>query len=1466
MKKSHNRIWISALLALAVLPYAEAATIRMAGGEWQLGSQVVATNFVVDAGAQLNGTGTVYSAMTVRGSISPGTSLTDVATLSISSNLTFDGGQFLCYAAASNSLDLLIVAGTVSGVGTVAISRAGGALPDQEVIVQGAPSSDYNSFAASPAAGWLLGESGSLDLWIGSIPSMEILGTNGAAVASGEAADLVKGTKMDPALPGSVTIHTLSLTNNGNAALNIANVQTNGADASLFAISSLPASLPVDSAVTFTVTYSPIAPGSHSVSLVVSNNSPTNPYTLNLAGSCYAISTNNGPFMGGNTLTITNGNFGTITNVLIGSSSATIVGSGTSWVTLAMPATGSSGMKDITVQTSDNGDTILMGAYTVNPSGILNTVVPSSGSWTGGYPVVLSGTNFGNGSDVTNVTLCGFQVASIDSQSATQVVVTAGTGGAVGIGEVRLQSVSYGDTYNPNSFEYLRETQAALGFTPSTPQAYATTNPLSTTGGTGTGVVSYAVSSGPGLIVSGSNVTATAGSGNIILVATKAQDGFYYETATTATVVAVKANQAISFAPIPDQETTNQVGLSATSGSGLSVSFAVGSGSAVIAGGTNLSFTGDGNVSIVAAQGGDANWNAAPPVTNTFLVTKAMASVFLLDLAQTYDGTARTVTATSMPAGLTVEITYDGAATAPSNAATYAVTGTVNDVIYQGVSTGSLVVAKADQTITFTGIADQLTTNEVGLAATASSSLPVSFAVASGPAAIAGGTNLTFSTSGQVSIAASQAGNGDWNAAPDMTNLFQVTKTVAPVFLLDLAQVYDSTARTITATTMPAGLTVEFTYDSLSWAPTNAGSYAVTGTVNDLMYQGVSNGTLVVDRGVDTITFSATNQVYDGTARAVTAVAGSGSSVAVTYDGAVPAPVPVGIYAVTGIVDTANWMATNTTTLTVIKGDQVITNFLPPDGAQFILGASTSVSAQASSGLVVNFANLTPETTLMVGLSVTFTNSGLARVEATQAGDANWNAAPMLTNEWRIGGIITNVVPNAANVGGGIDVLIQGRWMGDGSDITNVTLAGVQATILTQTVNDVTVRAEAAPATVTGDVRVVSTTGGTMVLTNGFTYLWLDAPVQADPIDITPSNLVARWQPVPAATTHFMDVALDTNFMAYHPGYDNLDVAMVEQYPVEGLSDGVWYAIRLFAWNTNGYSWPSRTVWVPATTNTPYETHPPQPGPVSQGAIMQQPLSNMFYGADIIFTASSSDSNVIWTAISAGGDLELDPRNPGQALITIWANNPVTGYTCSYSFLVNVVGEPTILSQDFLPREMWNPRFTQLLQVRNDSGLDAIGIRVLFSDLEEGITIENQTGTSADGRPMIEMETAFTNGATLDLNVVYLCMGAYRVDLYPATVELQYILPEWIPPLPGEGTVIGNGFPLSGGRYLLQFDSIIGRLYAIEYRNNFPSGEWVEVPLRLRATANRTQWIDAGPPATQPPEGLRIYRVKELAE
>ena len=67
-------------------------------------------------------------------------------------------------------------------------------------------------------------------------------------------------------------------------------------------------------------------------------------------------------------------------------------------------------------------------------------------------------------------------------------------------------------------------------------------------------------------------------------------------------------------------------------------------------------------------------------------------TVTLGNLSQTYDGTARSVTATTTPNGLTVNITYNGSANAPTNAGSYTVIGTINDANYQGSATNTLVI------------------------------------------------------------------------------------------------------------------------------------------------------------------------------------------------------------------------------------------------------------------------------------------------------------------------------------------------------------------------------------------------------------------------------------------------------------------------------------------------------------------------------------------------------------------------------------------------------------------------------------------------------------------------------------------------------------------------------------------------------------------------------------------------------
>jgi endonuclease I len=170
--------------------------------------------------------------------------------------------------------------------------------------------------------------------------------------------------------------------------------------------------------------------------------------------------------------------------------------------------------------------------------------------------------------------------------------------------------------------------------------------------------------------------------------------GTSVDSATAGVVTKQKSAQTIEFPAIGAQWTTSTVPLSATASSGLAVSFAVAGGPGVVEG-SILAFTGAGDVVVVASQGGNEDWNPAPDVTNLLTVSKAPAGVTLGSLTQDYDGTPKSATATTEPAGLTVEFTYDGDPTAPTAAGSYAVTGTVNDAVYQGSATGTLLIAES---------------------------------------------------------------------------------------------------------------------------------------------------------------------------------------------------------------------------------------------------------------------------------------------------------------------------------------------------------------------------------------------------------------------------------------------------------------------------------------------------------------------------------------------------------------------------------------------------------------------------------------------------------------------------------------------------------------------------------------------------------------------------------------------------
>ncbi len=200
-----------------------------------------------------------------------------------------------------------------------------------------------------------------------------------------------------------------------------------------------------------------------------------------------------------------------------------------------------------------------------------------------------------------------------------------------------------------------------------------------------------------------------------------------------------------------------------------------------------------------------------------FSAAEAMAAqITLSNLSQTYNGTPRPVTVTTVPAGLDTLVTYGvGLSTTPPNdVGSYAVTATIVDPLEIGVAVATLVITKGNQMVTF----DPLEAKTFGddpftVAASASSGLPITKWETSDPtvATISPSGQVTLVGAGQTSIIASQAGDTNyksaWKAQPLNVALSAASPPSAP-----LTVTYDGNAHGLDASVLPSGQATEITY------------------------------------------------------------------------------------------------------------------------------------------------------------------------------------------------------------------------------------------------------------------------------------------------------------------------------------------------------------------------------------------------------------------------------------------------------------------------------------------------------------------------------------------------------------------------------------------------------------------------------------------------------------------------------
>ncbi len=321
------------------------------------------------------------------------------------------------------------------------------------------------------------------------------------------------------------------------------------------------------------------------------------------------------------------------------------------------------------------------------------------------------------------------------------------------------------------------------------------------------------------------SATVPTNAGSYTVVGT-INDTNYSGTATSSLVIA-QASATVSLGSLAQTyDGTAHAATATTTPSGKTVTFTY-NGSATVP--TNAgSYTVVGTIS-------DTNYSGT--ATSSLVIAQASATVSLGSLSQTYDGTAHAATATTTPAGKTVTFTYNGSATAPTNAGSYTVVGTISDTNYAGTATSSLVIAQASATVSLGSLSQ--TYNGSAHAATATTT--------------PGGKTVTFTYNGSAT-APTNAGSytvvgtiSDTNYTGSSTpGTLVIAQAAATITFTGTTQTYDGSAKAVTATTSPAGLTVSLTYNGSSSAPSNFGSYTVAATITDTNYTGTQTGTLLI--------------------------------------------------------------------------------------------------------------------------------------------------------------------------------------------------------------------------------------------------------------------------------------------------------------------------------------------------------------------------------------------------------------------------------------------------------------------------------------------------------------------------------------------------------------------------------------------------------------------------------------------
>jgi hypothetical protein len=326
-------------------------------------------------------------------------------------------------------------------------------------------------------------------------------------------------------------------------------------------------------------------------------------------------------------------------------------------------------------------------------------------------------------------------------------------------------------------------------------------------------------------------------------------------------------------------------------------------------------------------------------------------------------------------------------------------------------ATTGLDVTTDSQSITFSAPATPLTYGAapIPLTATASSALPVTFSLVSGPATLSGST-LHITGAGTIVVEASQAGNATYAAATPVQHSIQVNPAPLAIVVNNATRSYGAANPAFTGTpgsfvNGDTAVSTGLSYTSTATATSPAGTYPITAVLTNATAAqnyslNVTGGTLTVTDASSTIQWAAPAAISYGaplTATQLNATAGVPGTF--VYTPAAGTVLNAGTQTLsvtfTPTATTEYAAGTATTTLTVLPATPALS--LAAIAAQTYGAAPFPVTATSASSGAITYSVLSGPATI-VGNLVTLTGAGTVVLQATQAASGNYAAATAQTS------------------------------------------------------------------------------------------------------------------------------------------------------------------------------------------------------------------------------------------------------------------------------------------------------------------------------------------------------------------------------------------------------------------------------------------------------------------------------------